>query len=239
MRTFRVVTSQNKAYYDLIGKESIISFLKYWPKEISLDLWAEDFVPDIIDSRINVKPWSTVHKNLQDFWNLITSISQEGRHMRAKKFYLKAHVVLESWKTADYDVFIWLDSDIITHKQIPLEFFENLCSVNTLAVDVPHGGKGWQREADTGFFMLNLQIPESKEVIDYYKKYHTSDLIFKTFRNIETSVWWDAVELSRKKGYNVNHLNITVGEPDSFKTTVLAEYMIHYINTQKKHRSNQ
>jgi hypothetical protein len=239
MRNLRVVTSQNQEYYNLIGKDCLISFLKYWPKEISIDLWAENFVPDIVDPRINIKPWINVHKNLEDFWSIITGISREGRHMRAKKFYLKAHVVLESWRTADYDVFIWLDSDTITHKEIPFDFLDNLCPSDTLSVDVPHGGKGWQREADTGFFMLNMRSDHAKDVIDYYRRYHTSDLIFKTFRNIETSVWWDAVELSKKNGAKVNHLDITVGEPDSFKTTILSNYMIHYINTQKKHRSNK
>lgn len=236
MRTFKVVTSQNKEYYDLIGKECIESFLKYWPSNVKMELWAEGFVPDIVDSRLEIKSFDTVTKNLETFWNLITGISQEGRHMRAKKFYLKAHVVLESWRNLDSDVFVWLDSDIITHKEIPSSFLDQLCPENVLSVDVPHGGKGWQREADTGFFMLNMKHPSAKNVIDYYNAYHTTDLIFKTFRNIETSVWWDAVEKEKKNGALLNHLNIKVGEPDSFKTTVLAEYMIHFINTQKKHR---
>lgn len=236
MRRFKVVTSQNKEYYDLIGRECIKTFLEFWPKEVTMDLYAEGFVPDIEDPRLIIKDFSNVSNNLEEFWNLIIKEQPEGRHTRAKKFYLKAHVVLESWNTFNDDVFIWLDSDIITHKTVPMKFLNNLCSKHTLSVDIPHGGKGWQREADTGFFMLNFKNPFAKNVVEFYKKYHTTTMIFNTFRNIETSVWWNAVEEQRQKGANVNHLQITVGEPDSFKTTILKEYMVHFINTQKKHR---
>ena len=64
MRTFRVVTSQHRPYYDLIGKDCIKTFLEFWPKEISIELWAEGFVPDIEDPRLIVKDYNKVVEEL-------------------------------------------------------------------------------------------------------------------------------------------------------------------------------
>jgi hypothetical protein len=36
-----VITSFNQNYYDLIGKDSVDSWLKYWPKELSLTCYVE------------------------------------------------------------------------------------------------------------------------------------------------------------------------------------------------------
>jgi UDPglucose 6-dehydrogenase len=236
MRSFKVVTSQNKKYYDLIGRDCILSFLEHWPQNVCLELWAEEFVPDITNDRLILRPFDTVKKNLDEFYQDLVAVQPQGRHVTAYKFYLKAHVVLETWRDFDSDVFVWLDSDILTRRRVPFEFLDRLCPPDCLAVDVPHGGKGWQREADTGLFMLNMQHPAKDAVIDFYREYHTTHKIFQTYRNIETSVWWSAVEVQRRAGHKVNHLDITWGEPDSFKTTVLENYMTHYINTQKHGR---
>lgn len=236
LREFRVVTSQNKQYYDLIGRDCIRSFLEFWPEQVKLELWAEEFEPDIKDPRLILRDFGMVKHNVQQFYQMLLEHSPQGRHVRAYKFYLKAHVVLEAWREFQSDVFVWLDSDIITRKPVPMSFLHGLCSPDCLAVDVPHGGKGWQREADTGFFMLNMQHQAAMAVMQRYRDYHTSTKIFLTFRNIETSVWWDAVEEQRRLGHKVNHLSIVYGEPDSFTTTVLEQYMTHYINTQKHAR---
>ena len=236
MRKFRAVTSQNKHYYDLIGRDCILTFLEHWPRSVDLELWAEGFVPDIQDPRLIIRAFDSVKQNLDPWYQGLLQSRPQGRHVTAYKFYLKAHVVLEAWREFDADVFVWLDSDILTRRTIPFDFLDRLCPEDCLAVDVPHGGKGWQREADTGLFMLNMRHPGKDAVIDHYREYHTTDKIFDTYRNIETSVWWTAVETQRKAGHKVNHLTITWGEPDSFKTTVLENYMTHYINTQKQGR---
>ena len=42
-----VITSFDKRYYDLIGKESVDSWLKYWPSDMMLTCYVEEFrLPD-------------------------------------------------------------------------------------------------------------------------------------------------------------------------------------------------
>ena len=38
-----IITSFNQKYYDLIGKDCVDSWLKYWPEEYSLTCYVEEF----------------------------------------------------------------------------------------------------------------------------------------------------------------------------------------------------
>ena len=38
-----IITSFDQKYYDLIGKDCVDSWLKYWPEEYSLTCYVEEF----------------------------------------------------------------------------------------------------------------------------------------------------------------------------------------------------
>lgn len=239
MRTFRVVTSQHKPYYDLIGRDCIESFLKFWPEEISIELWAENFVPDIEDSRLIVKDWNKINPRFNNFVSLIESKTTDPKILGRKKFWMKGHVVLTAMEECKNDVFIWLDSDVITHKEISVSYIENLIPDSHLAVDIPAGGKGKDKEAETGFFGLNMKHPLSKKVISYYRKCHTTTDILNIARNLETAVWWNAVEKQRSKGALINHLHTSKDHLMPFMYTELSEYMRHWVAPTNKNSYQQ
>lgn len=234
MRTFCVVTSQHKPYYDLIGRDCIESFLKYWPEEISIELWAENFIPDIIHPRLIIKDWNKINPRFNNFVSLIESKTSNPKVLSRKKFWMKGHVVLTAMEECESDVFIWLDSDIVTHSDLPLSYIEQLIPENFLAVDIPAGGKGKGKEVESGFFGLNLNHPDSTEVISYYRDCHTTDMILNVNRNLETAVWWNSVEKQRKNGAQVNHLKSTKDLLMPFMYTELSQYMRHWVSPKNK-----
>ena len=77
MRKIKVITTQHKPYYDLIGKDCIESFLKYWPKEISMELWAENFVPDISDPRLIIKEFNKINPRFENFKKLLDLLKKD------------------------------------------------------------------------------------------------------------------------------------------------------------------
>jgi hypothetical protein len=234
MRTFRVVTSQHRPYYDLIGRDCIESFLKYWPENISMELWAENFVPDIEDPRLIVKDWNQINPRFDEFVALIEFITDNPKVLSRKKFWMKGHVVLSALEECDSDVFIWLDSDVITHKHIPLDYLDNLIPRDTLSVDIPAGGKGRNKEAETGFFGLNLRHKMSQSVINYYRHCHTTDEILRVNRNLETAVWWNAIANCERRGAVTNHLVSKVDSLVPFMHTEISEYMRHWVTPSNK-----
>ena len=234
MRSITVTTSQNKEYYDLIGKDCIKTFLKYWPQEIKLELWAEGFTPDIEDDRLVIKDFEKINPRFQNFVKLIESKTTNPKILNKKKFWLKGHVVLTAMENCTSDVFLWIDSDVLTHNYISKEFIENLIPNDTLCVDIPAGGKVKGKEVESGFFALNMNHPSAKRVIEYYKQCHTTDKILKVSRNLETGVWWNAVEYEKENGVKVNHLHTSVDSITPFMHTELKDYLSHWVTTVNK-----
>lgn len=240
MRTYKVVTSQHKPYYDKIGRDCIASFLEYWPKEFKIELWAEDFVPDIKDKRLIVKDFNKTQPRLQNFLELIKphvpNSPPKNIYAKFRPFWLKGHVTLSALEEFDSDVFIWLDSDVTTHKHLTVDFFDKLLPEDTLSVDIPAGGKVRGKEAETGFLMLNMKHPMKDIVINHYKEAHTTLKILEASRRLETGVWWDAVHLAESKGAKIKHLATAVDSIIPFMSTELAEYLRHWVTKgNKKH----
>jgi len=234
MRTFKVVTSQHKPYYDMIGRDCILSFLKYWPEEISIELWAEGFTPEFEDPRLIIKDFNKVNPRFTNFEKLMFSATDNHKVLSKRTFWLKGHVVLTALEEFNHDVFVWLDSDVITHSKITLDYLNKLIPENCLSVDVPAGGKGRDKEAETGFIALNCKHPLKDVVIDYYRDYHTSLKMLETARYMETSVWWEGVRLAEKQGAITNHLKSDIDHLMPFMHTELAKYMRHWVAPTNK-----
>jgi hypothetical protein len=218
----------------MIGKDCIETFLTYWPEEVSLELWAEGFIPDIAHPRLIIKDFDKINPRFENFKNLMFSQTTSDKVLSKKTFWLKGHVVLTAFEEFDADVFIWIDSDVITHAPITLEYLDTLVSEDCLSVDVPAGGKGKDKEAETGFFGLNFKHPLKDQVIEYYRDYHTSLKMLDTARYMETSVWWEAVKRAKNQGATVNHLTTTKDLLMPFMYTDLAKYMRHWVALDNK-----
>lgn len=235
MRTINVVTSQNKEYYKLIGRDCIESFLNFWPEETKLELWAENFVPDIEHPRLIVKDWNKINPRFDNFVKLIESITTNPKVMSRKKFWMKGHVVLSALEENVSDIFIWLDSDVITHKNITLSYLENLCSVDTLSTVIPAGGKAKGKEIESGFFMINTKHQDFLYFLEFYKECHTTKKILEMNRYLETSVFWNGLQfLEINNKTKNNYLKIQKDIRVPFMYTELAEYMRHWVCPENK-----
>lgn len=231
MRTFKVITSQHKPYYDSIGKHSIESFLKNWPTNISLELYAEEFSPDIADPRLIVNPMPQVLKKWQNYIDL----RETTKKTKMAKFWLKSFVKIDAMHSTNHDILIWLDSDVITHKSITVEYLESLIPEDTLLCDIPALGKLKNKESETGFCMLNTKHKNFNNFLNYYESfYQTKEGTSRLPRDIDSSVWWAARQQVVLEGAKVNGLVSTIDSHVPFMGTCLKEYMRHWVTKSNK-----
>jgi hypothetical protein len=231
MRSIRVITSQHKPYYDSIGKDSIESFLEKWPKDIKLELYAEEFIPDIADKRLIVNPMLPVLKKWHDYINL----RETKKKTKMAKFWLKSFVVIDAIKNTNEDILIWLDSDVITHKEITKEFLYSLLPEDTLLCDIPALGSLKDKESETGFCMLNMKHPMLDKFLKEYESYYkTKDGLASLPRDIDSSVWWAARKTLVEQDVKVNGLYSSINSHVPFMGTCLKEYMRHWVTKANK-----
>lgn len=119
--TYVCVTSMNKDYYNAIGQVMLESWLTYWPKEISLFLYAEGFTPDIKDPRLIIRDWNECCEN--DF-NAFRKLAKGP----ALKFAKKGFSFLHMMENPVSHNTIWLDADLLFYKPFTEKHLESLMS---------------------------------------------------------------------------------------------------------------
>lgn len=120
----KVITKVDKAYYDKIGKDCIESWLKYWPKDMILTVYVEDFTI-VPNERLEQITFDKMSKEYFDFQN-------SEYNNRVKTFSKKAYSIIHAYENLDADRIIWIDADAITYRNVDKSFLETLCDNDTL-----------------------------------------------------------------------------------------------------------
>lgn len=166
-----VITSFDQAYYDNIGHACVKTWLQYWPKELALTCYVEEFqLPE--QARIKQIDFVELGDSYRAF--------QKSEHKdRVKTFAKKAYSVIHAMEHSTADRIIWIDADVLTTADIPMSVLESLCPDNTLAtyMEVYHekDNRIWV-SAETGIFVLNTQHPEFKAFAKRYRQYYDEHL---------------------------------------------------------------
>ena len=228
-----VITTQNKKYYDTIGKYCIQSFLKHWPNQAKMILYAEDFIPEEKDSRLLVKNMDTV---LVD-WKKYTNSYPRSNTSKVNKFWLKSFVLIDALRNPTSDTIVWLDSDVVTTKDIPISFFVKLLPKEYLLCDLPCGGPLRNLEAETGFCMINTTHPGYERFLNNYQSYYENyDKMCKLTRPVDGAVWWAARSYCEKQGDFVYGIPSRTNTVAPWWNSILAEYLLHWIKGKGKTR---
>lgn len=230
-----VITSFNEYYYNLIGKESVDSWLEYWPKNLKLTCYVENFrLPE--HERIIQIDFDQLPKEYFEFQN--TEFND-----RVKVFSKKAYSVIHAFENSTADRIIWMDADVITFNEIPINFLEKLCPDDTLATFMGvshHKIKGDKSSplmfsAETGFFILNKNHHGFLEFSTRYREYYDKK-ITKNLRRFYDGEVFGAVAQEFKNKYKLFDLSKTI-EKEAKSPLKYTELGIKYIRHYKSKHS--
>ena len=232
----KVITSFDEKYYNLIGKECVDTWLEYWPQELSLTCYVENFRLDNT-KRIEQIDFDQLPSEYFEF-------QKSKFNDRVKIFSKKAYSVIHAFENLDADRIIWVDADVITFDKIPLIFLENLCPNDTLATFMGvHHHKIKDDEpsplmfsGETGFFILNKTHAGFKEFANRYKEYYNKRITENLRRFYDGEVFGAVVEEFKDK-YKFFDLASTTGKKakSPLKYTELGQkYIRHYKSKHSK-----
>lgn len=227
-----VITSFSKKYYEHIGKYSISTWLKYWPKDIKMRCYVEECRLEET-KRIMQIPLSSLDSEFHGFMN------DNRWKPRIKTFAKKGYSWVDAVENSAADWLIWLDADLMTKQPITYEILEKYCHPKTLAsfMGVWYEDKKVEGVgivplekplfgSETCIYFFNLKHPEAKNFARRYKEYYTKGITENLRRFIDTDVWGACVIEFEEKGVRFNNFN-----PGNYKTplprTELHPYLQH------------
>ena len=124
-RHIEVATTYNKKYYDLCGKKMVESFVKWWPKDVTLHVYYQEQQPEILEDNIVYHDLYQVQPQLKQFVDQWKDVPEKNgwREDRQKwvwkndgvkfshKVFAQTHRIKNS--TADYILYSDADTEYV------------------------------------------------------------------------------------------------------------------------------
>ena len=184
--TFSVVTTFHKAGYESYGQRMIQTFLKNWPAEIKLYVYAEDCT--VIESAPNlvVKNLHEASPELVAFKNRWRGVpkangdvsadpvrsqrrdSGKGFKWDAVRFAHKVYSIFACAKECNSDILMWMDADTICHSPISINDLQRLVPMERDVCFLGRRGKF----SECGLYTMNLRRPAAQMFLTRFQQYY-------------------------------------------------------------------
>ena len=216
MRTFAAVTTFNATGYEQYGRKMLETFLRHWPAEIPIYVYAEGFTPDVLSERIIYRDLlddcpglvafkarhehnSAAHGNqLRRRWKFYRKPDKPwfrirriavgmGSNWDAVRFSHKSFSIFAAAGRCTADILFWVDGDTLFFDDIPVEFLESLIPPGVLVSYLAR-----KDYSECGFVGYNLRHPAIRKFFAQFEKLYTKDTLFKE-REFHDSFLFDIV----------------------------------------------
>lgn len=222
-----IITSFNDSYYNHIGQDSVESWLHYWPKELSLTCYVEQFSLAKTNRIIQVD-FSQLDPAYGIFQNTKGIGGQERKF--AKKSFSFIHAMFHS--TADR--IIWVDADVLTIQMLPFDLLLSILPSHVLSTHMgvtystsKDGTPGRWYVPETGFFAINTTHKKFNEFRNEYRRRFVEHDRSNLRRYYDNDVYGHVIEQ-----IDAEFLDLCAGFVKPYKTplkhTVLGPYLHHY-----------
>jgi hypothetical protein len=228
-KMIQVITSFNQLYYDLIGKDSVSSFLEHWPTDLRLTCYVEEFRLPKHD-RVEQIDFSQLGPDYVQY-QLDPSLNQS-----MKKFAKKAYSFMHAMNHSTAEWIVWLDADVITVQSLPIELLQRVLRPEHLSMymgvtyytDKSGTISGNWLVPETGVFAVNTQHEDFAAFrAEYCRRYHERDQ--NGLRRYYDNDVFGAALLSVP---DASVFDLCAKFKKSYKTplrhTVLGDHLIHY-----------
>jgi len=227
-----IITSFNQRYYDLIGKDCVDTWLKYWPKELSLTCYVEEFhLPE--HPRLKQISFDVFKPEYYEF--------QSTSNKQVQKFAKKAWSFIHAMENSTADRIVWLDADVLSVDHLPLELLQNVLPSNVLSTHMgvtytaaKDGSPGRWFVPETGFFAVNTHHPQFKEFASEYQRHYVERDNTMLRRFYDNDVYGYVFEKLKAPGNDLCK-DFTKGYKTPLRHTVLGPYIEHYKAKHSKH----
>jgi hypothetical protein len=225
LMNIEIITSFNQAYYDLIGKDCVETWIKYWPTDLTLTCYVEEFsLPS--HPRLKQISFDDFNPEYYEF--------QSTANKQVKKFAKKAWSFIHAMENSTADRIIWLDADVLSVKEMPIELLLSVLPDNVLSTHMgvtyttsKDGNPGRWFVPETGFFSVNTHHPQFKEFRREYKRHYVERDNSMLRRFYDNDVYGYVFEKLKAPGNDLCK-DFTKGYKTPLRHTVLGPYIEHY-----------
>ena len=246
--TFSAVTTFNLEKHKY-GIEMINSFFANWPDEIKLTAYIENASPidnALVKNKIVIKEF---HENIPEYRLFKKKFKDKEKYtddfrFNVFRFAHKVYAISKALKDVKTKYLIWLDSDIKTHKKIPISFLHSLVDdtrylsyLGRENISIKH-----LNYSECGFLIFNTEhFIHSQFWRDMMQMYDGGKLFQE--KEWHDSYIFDVVRKNLEITSNIKNINISdmglvdiKSEDHVFVASVLGKFMDHKKGNRKQNK---
>jgi hypothetical protein len=243
---FSVVTTFNKTAYDLYAKKMVSSFDEFWDSNIFLNIYLEDLETPKNDfsKRINLFSFNNEvdgwYKFREQFFFKELNKPDKGPNSFYKysaiKFAHKVYAIKKQLEKNSSDYLIWLDSDVVTIKNIEINFLNSLINDQNYLSYL--GREHINFHSECGFLIFNTKHNFHNQFWINMSQMYEQGLLFNE-KEWHDSYIFDVVRLRMEteglKNFNISKISLknTKDTLNVFDNSILGEFMIHFKGNKK------
>ncbi|WP_323795998.1 class I SAM-dependent methyltransferase [Nisaea sp.] len=225
-----VITTFNNKGLEQYGRESIRSFISYWPETINLVVYSEGFTLEDA-ARVQCYDLNTAAPRLVTFKNhygkqpMANGHTTEGYNYNfdAVRFSHKMFAMFAAAGTLETDYLVWLDGDVITHQSVPDTLIPEMMDGYFAAY---LGRKG--KHSETGFLCFDMRHQEVGAFFETMERVYLSGELFKLNAWHDSEVFDVTRTIFEAQGKIKTHdLSADLFTADPFSECQLSEFMNH------------
>lgn len=183
MTKYSVVTTFHKPGYDLYGKRMINTFIKNWPKDVTLYVYHQDVVPtesapnvvmrdlnQVVELTAFKEKWKDDPKARG--WTDDSTKRHDDKRQKigfrwdAIRFSHKVYAIFDCARSCNSDVLYWMDADTVCHSPITLDFIAERAPAN---IDIGFlGRKG--KYSECGLYSMNLRSERTQAFLKEFQR---------------------------------------------------------------------
>lgn len=180
---YTVVTTFNQAGYEKYGQRMIQTFLKNWPAEVKLLVYAERCsvaehasnltVVDLESASPELVKFKTTWKNVPrangdvslDPVRSQRKDAGKGFKWDAVRFCHKVYAIFHAAHNCTSDWLLWMDGDMVCHSPVAVADLDRLCPVSR---DLCYLGRE-RKFSECGLYALNLHSSKTSEFLTKFQ----------------------------------------------------------------------
>jgi hypothetical protein len=233
-----VFTTMHAAGFNKYGIRFLESFLKFWPENYELHVYAEDFDIARTSDRVKVLDLHESIPELQAFkrrhaLNPVAAGQQKkGYNYRfdAVRFANKSFVMWHAYKNRTSKFSLWLDADTVAFLPVPRDFLQRILVDGEFMAYLGRIGV----HSETGFLPFDFGHASAQEFFEALKDMYVSDTVFSLQEWHDCQVI-DAIRVVMQAQGKIATKNLNIfGAAHPFVNSVAGLFLDHMKGPQRK-----
>lgn len=180
---YTVITTFNESGYKQYGQRMIQTFLKTWPAEVTLVVYAEgcgvaETATNLVVHDISVADALTTFKTawrdvprangnvMNDPVRSKRRDAGKGFKWDAVRFAHKVYSIFHCARSVSADWLLWMDADTVCHSPVSLTDLDRLCPADRDLCFLGRQGK----YSECGLYAMNLARPDTKTFLQRFQR---------------------------------------------------------------------